>query len=508
MMKQFLPVAFMTCLILSAARAQEIKVTIGPTLDQKEILRQMELSKWKLATKASSVSSMFFFDNRQSKAYSGIGFASGKIKLMSFDNYLVPAGVKELTAEFVKENEQEEVRIHTFLNRKDKLYILYSINYSKLDKFSLYVNEVSTDLVLLGSPILLHSFSDVKNSGMGLEIVVSKDESHLLAYRLYDTRSREQQQFECIVFDASFGLVWKNRFDLGLQDKELAIQSSDVDKNGNFFMLANRMERAKSIPVVYSYAWREKKFSTMSIGLPEGENFGASLELVDGVSPVVVGLNRVKKKITYFVNKLDGASGQSSLLGKGDMPDDFYRLSNLGAYESDDWEVKNLVSLDNGDFVATIESSLVLIKNGIEIGYFSYHAYVISFTREGKPKWTHVVRKKQNSLRENIGHLLIPYQNKVLIIYNDTPVNLKKNIDEKIVEPYTGLKEAVTLVQEIDDNGKVKRYPFSTSADLKNYNLNLQQLNKISENRYQLSAFFLKSRLSMTARNLTFEIKE
>lgn len=94
-----------------------------------------------------------------------------------------------------------------------KMYILYSLKFPKQDGFSVYVNEVSSDMVVLGSPIVLQNFKDLDTYGMNVYVSSSEGKKYILITRIFTAKSKETQKLECKVIDESFAEVWYQRIE-------------------------------------------------------------------------------------------------------------------------------------------------------------------------------------------------------------------------------------------------------------------------------------------------------
>ncbi|NOT76665.1 MAG: hypothetical protein HOP08_17190 [Cyclobacteriaceae bacterium] len=498
---------FFLVLISVVGYSQKITIVKGPVIDQKQLREQLDIKRFSFIRKNTSVSSTVFFDTRERKAYTGYGLNGGAFWFMSFNDYVNPSGMKKLSAEFVSTGDKETVQMVGFVRNTTKLFILYTIDFPDQDQFSLYVNEVNGDMQLMGTPILVSSFSGLKQSGSGLGLEKSKDEQSFLVFRLFNTKAKEKQKFECRLLDASFGEVWQKVFEPGNLDKELSIQSFQVDNSGNCYILAERTLKGDKRPILMSYLYKTKSFTISELGLDVGDNYGANLELLGGVKPYVVGINKQKKNFVYFVNRFNVSSGTMELLGSSMIDKDFNRFANIGGFDDSHWGVVNLVSLENNDLVATFEASLVMTKNGVIYGYSNYYTYVVSFTEDGKSKWTHVVRKKQMGIMGSfLSHYVFPYKNKVLIVYNDRPENMKRALNYVELEVFSG-KDAMMTVQEIDDQGKATKYPLTKDPQLANYSLNLETLSKIQDNLYHSGVITFKSRTTVDSRAVTIKIE-
>lgn len=509
-MKYNLAIAALTALT-SLTFAQKIKVNPGPVLSPKEIMQLMASSASKSNVSVKLRSSSFavgqFFDNVSNKTCSYIGASGGQLQFVVSDEFVKPSYSKSLSTELLKDGDKESIQLVSLTVHHGKLFIFYTLDFSKSDQFSLYVNEVSKDFVMMGSPILVHSYKDLKKYGHALGLLAAKNEQNFLVYRDVETKPREAQKFECTVLDSSFGEVWSKPFELEIKDKDLKIRQVDIDNNANVFVLAEKEAKPDSGPVLYFYGWKEKVFKSVDLGLAEGSNFGVKLEIVGGDKPYLIGLNQKKKDISCFVDLFDSSSATLQHLGSTAMPEDFYKASNYGAFETEHWGVSNVVSLENKDIVASIEARLALIRNGIPVAYFSYYTFLSVFTADGKPKLQHTIYKLQSGANELIGAALVPYKNSLLAIYNDHPSNLKLKPTDKKVEKYTGMKEAAIVVQQIGEDGKISKHEFTADPQLKNWSINLDALAKIQDGKFYATGLNRKSMFSFETRALTFDLE-
>lgn len=180
-------------------------------IDPKEIRKEVDMPRiGPLAPfRSFSYSTSLFFDPVQKKTYSGFGFQGKAFYFGVLENYLKYTGVKKLTAE----NINEEVKLNAFITLNKKMYILYSLKFPKQDGFSVYVNEVSSDMVVLGSPIVLQNFKDLDTYGMNVYVSSSEGKKYILITRIFTAKSKETQKLECKVIDESFAEVWYQRIE-------------------------------------------------------------------------------------------------------------------------------------------------------------------------------------------------------------------------------------------------------------------------------------------------------
>lgn len=501
-MKQAFLVALLATLatLRIPAFAQSLQVEVGPVIDPKEMRQEMDIPRvGPLAPfRSFSYSTSLFFDPAQKKTYSGFGFQGKAFYFAVLENYLKYSGVKKLTAE----NINEEVRLNAFININKKMYILYSLKFPKQDNFSVYVNEVSPDMVVLGSPIVLHNFKDLDAYGMNVFVSSSEDKKYILITRIFDAKSKETQKLECKAIDNSFSEVWYKRIETENTGKELSVQSVKVDAGGNMYTLVEFESRKLNKPIVYAYFWKTKSLKVFEPGLAAGENFGTRLELLKDTEPYIVGLNEDQKIVKYFVDRINTQAESIEKLGSQPMPEDFRKVSNFNLFETKHWGVMDIITLDNDAIVASIEAVIVDSKYG---QHHSYNAYLFSFRKDGSSIWARTVQKKQITLPGFAGHIIVPHKDKVLVVYNDHADNLTKSPDlEKVSVLYA--KEPMAVVQEIDATGKAIKYQLTKSKDMIDFALNFRMLAKVEKGFYFSTAIKRNGMYSFDSRNLTMKV--
>jgi len=490
--------AIILTLVTTFSFGQRIEATLGPPVDPKQIRKDVELPK--IIFGGGAYSATLFFNPLKKKTYTGFGFKDKAFHFAVLDNYLNYSGAKKLAAETIN----ERVTLNSFIIVNNKMFVLYSMKFPDQDSFSIYVNEVSDDMVILGSPIILHSFKDLKAYGMSVSVYTSRDKKNILINRLYETRPREKQKMDCMVINDSFTEVWFKTIEMSNFDKELRVRSIDVDNSGNFYCLVEPNMRKVTQPTVFTYFWKSKSLKTFTAGLPAGENFGTRLELLNGENPYVVGLNENDKKITYFVHRIDKEAETLVNLGSNTMPDDFYKSSNFRGFDTNDWSITDMVSLENNTIVASVDAAIFSANTKV---YYSYSAYVFAFREDGTQAWAKTIYKKQGvPLDGTHGHVLIPAKENVLVIYNDTQDNMNKKPEDPKVEIFR-MKDAMIVVQEIDPTGKVVKYPLSKNPSMKGYTLSLNMIRKIEKDLYYASGMKINGMFSIDSRNMTLQVK-
>lgn len=492
---------FLFFVLVITTYAQRIEVTVGPPVDPKQVRKDAGIPSVVFSSpfKSFAFSSTLFFNPEKKRTYTGFGIKDKQFQFGVLENYLTYSGVKKLASETI----DDKVSLNAFVFLKGKLYVLFSQKFSDRDEFSVYVNEVSEDMVLLGTPILVQNYKDLKKYGMAVHVAASEQKEYLILARVHDTKPREKQKIECKVVDQSFAEVWYKLVETENMDKDLSLISIAIDKSANMHMLVETHVGKIDQPVIYSYFWNSKTLKNFNAGLTTGKNFGTKLRLLNSEKPYAVGLNKNEKAVTYFINRVDVKNQALENLGSAPMPPDFYEASNVRMFDTFDWEVSDIITLEDNSIVASIEAVLVEPKYRV---HHTYNTYVISFDEAGKQKWSRVVQKKQVVMGGLHGHALLPAGNSVLVVYNDNKENISKKPEDTEVEVFKS-KDAMIVVQEFDPAGNVKKYPFSKDKQLEGFSLFFNGMDKIEKNFYYSSVINIKGLMSVESKNVTFRIK-
>lgn len=488
--------------VILTGSAQSLEIAKGPVIDRKEIRKNFDIPVV-IATPFNriSVTTALFFNTKEKLTYNGIGFQNRGFQFAVMEDYLNFKEVKKLSAETIG---GEQVGLVAFLTLNTKTFVLYITKIPDQDQFSLYVNEVSIGMVLLGSPILVRTFKDLKAGGTALSVSLSDDEKFLLVSRVYSAKSKEKQKVEFLALDDSFGTIWQHVLETEYLERDLEVQYSSIDNNGNMYTMALDYTGKVNKPILYTYFWKNKSLKKATLGIAGGDNFGAGLEILDGVKPMIVGLNNNEKKVSYFIARVNDKTQEVDNLGTTPMPDNFYKTANEAYFSTRSWKVTDMVSLSNNSVVATISATLAIENKYVT--YYSFNVYAVSFQENGKSNWIKTIPKKQTTINELAGHMVVAANDKVLIVYNDDSNNLTKKPEDTDVDRFNG-RSAVIVVQEIDAAGKITKYPLSTDKELAGYSLNLNNTAKIEKGLYFGTLMKVSGLPPFESRNLTFKVK-
>jgi len=488
---------FIVLLLISSSAAlfsQRFEFKKGKTFSVKQMHNEFgfKTPSKSLIIESLVYPSVIFFSKEKKLTYLGTKLNKKEFKFLVFSDYLNFKNSKNLKTE----NFQGSIILYRFLTIKNKIFVLFGELFEKTDEFNVYVAEVSEDMIILGSPILLQRFAELNKYGSKILITTSDNKDKVLIARIYDTKDKEKHKFDCKVIDNNFSSIWFKTLETDLIDKELLLKDIQIDNKGNLFIVSESRSRNETKPYLHTYNFTNDNFKRLEIGIKNGDSFGSKLILLKGEKPFLVALNRNKKSYNYFVTKIDIDSQIADIIGENSLPSNFSSTANFRNFDYENWSVSNIVNLKNGNMVASIEGFL----NGQ-----SYNAFVVCFSEKGETIWTHEVQKKQTAFMGN-GHLLRAAGDNTIIIYNDDLNNFKMNPKNNNVKIYRGLNCA-PVIQIIDTYGNVTKSKLEPSGKSKNESLLFGSLTDIDEN-FIYGTISIKTATSFKFRAFTLKVDE
>ncbi|MEJ0029823.1 MAG: hypothetical protein WDO15_05415 [Bacteroidota bacterium] len=448
-----------------------------------------------------------FFNSRAKKAYTLYDFVDQKLIAGTWNDYMNLSSVTGITG-FGQPGTSSHAGIELFASVEGKNFVFFTSEVPKSNEVTLYAMQLGDDLEVLGSPIVLERYTDIKTYGRTIAVVVSDDKKHFLIVRIYKRKNNtEPQKAECKVINSDFSQVWKNEFSFENGTRDVEFRNARLDENGNMLLLVAIAtnnpfyeDNLNFTDVVYTYFHKSGNFKMLETGLAEGTNFGVSIE-VKGSTVFVAGLNRQKKSVNYFIQRLNTDFETLERLTYNPMPENFFKKANWKINEVGFWRVTDILPLDNGLWVVAIESKVI---NGAR--FLSFDTYLMAFTESGEHKWSYVIRKLQNFTESvKVGIHYISAGNKIFATYNDVNINLKRDVSQKAFITDAAYPYVIT-VQEIDDKGNGKKYALMEGKENEGTTINIPESHKIDNTSSYSTLEYYASRISYK-RNIVITVK-
>jgi hypothetical protein len=494
----------LSLLLTTTGLAQQLQITKGEPVSNYDFSKEHKIDPDARFTFVNTVAK---------KSYTIYQVARKKALVGVWNDYLSLAAVKDVTG-LGQPGAKTSITFLLYASIEGKNFVFFTTEISDdSDNVDLYAAQLDDDLNILGSPIVLERYPDVKKYGRDFDIVPSDDNKHFLIVRTYKRKNiNDPQKIECKVINSDFSEVWKKEFPFENGHKDVELQSARLDKLGNMVVVVayaanNPLDdrKLRYTAVAYAYFHKTRNFKMMDLGLKEGDNFGVRLH-VKTPAVFVAGLNKQGKTINYFIHKLDVESESLTMVSSNSMPENFYKNANWNYNEVKFWRVAELIPFDNGTSVIAVESALGMSSGSAAIGYQSFDAFLMAFSENGEHKWSHVIRKYQRfPASAKIGTRYIPAGNKLFAVYNDAIANLKLDLDKQAWPVNPAFPIGIS-VQEIDENGKAKRYAFSDDKELENGTIDTGTIQKIDDTTW-LGKIDIVGKKGAQHRNLILKVK-
>jgi hypothetical protein len=351
--------------------------------------------------------------------------------------------------------------------------------------------EIGADLQFVGKPSVITSFKNVKVGGVlvampfpeNLTVVKSPNESQILIYKERD------KKIEAVCFNPNKGVQWTHTFALGDEKRQHEIIDIEITNAGDMYLLGTSLDRNGDAldPFVLSYTADSKKEGRHLIPTDaDTDHWGYCLRFINDDTPVVAGIYKKKKtKLPgYRVLKMDTKTKSMQLFSTALFTAAYTAVTYDGAYHPEYYRVVDILHLENGSMVFSIEGRA--IKSGKSIyTVYSSAAYVVSIDPAGKEQWNSTVNKYQIEVQSSYstGHYLLSKGNTVFMIYNDNLDNFDKDVTIRPDEALLKNKTYVALV-EINSSGGAKKLNFISQSKKEISSIDSRHVKRIAPNLF------------------------
>jgi hypothetical protein len=425
-------------IVTDVVQAQDFKFTVGPRMDERPAGHRM------------------FFNTALQKGYRVITYKD--FAIAPVDGYLdLPGTAIPVKSEVFGGTKNAALQGFHTINKKN--YLIYSTLDKERKALTVYTQELSPEMVLLGSPIRMAEFSNINTfTTLNYEpddifIVKSKSQQQIVLVK------QVESHLQVKAFNPDKGELWSKVFELD-PDFEVKLNAMEIAENGNVYVSGAYFKREKlKSPFLLAYSPTSKVHKLHTIQSDEkAHDMGYIVKLLGDDMPVVGGL---------YSNKLNDGGYRIYKVNPGSLAlETFMSQPFSKAYKSVvyntgvvpvGFSVCDMVQLTNGNIVLTIESGYTHSMKYVSSSYSS-STYVASIDKGGVEKWNTTIQKKQGQPMGGnlLGHLLFYRGNKVYLLYNDNLDNFDLAPTDKQKESLLKNKTYVATA-EIDETGKTRK---------------------------------------------------
>jgi hypothetical protein len=408
-----------------------------------------------------------FFDTNQKKAFFFFGFS--KIQVQSLEGYINPKPMMNIGGPFANSDQRP---IILGVVSAEKIHIIYSNTDRKQKTQIIYAQQVNNDMRLVGSPVKITSFANVKEEfsfeedGKDLAIrptvilAKSADQKHLVLVK------ERNDKVEMKGFSVDKGEIWKKEF--SLDNDNCYLRSVKVSTTGNVYVLggysvSRKSDNTNPFLIAFSSVTDVFKVHTIKTG-DKIDDVGYNIFLSNDETAVVAGLysKKQKREAGYQVFEIDPTTMASRLVATNAFTDFYKKYIYQLANDPEFFSVKHILQLHNGNIVFSIEG---YAGDQTERSTLVSPAYVVSVSPKGTEQWNTLIQKYQIQPLTTAmeGHTLYQKDNDVYMIYSDNLENF--NLSPTGQPKESLLKNTYVAVVKIDETGNATKFkPLNQTA--------------------------------------------
>lgn len=453
---------FLIVLATGLVQAQDLTFTLGKKIKEQPYGNYM------------------FFNKALSRTY--VVNTSDEFKAIKAEQY-INFDLKFTDIKFESVSGDQTRMLEGFYDVGPKNYLVYSEFSRKTGIQTVYGQEVSEEMIVLGSPVPMATFKDVKNENRTIVIgekfipysnvmlVKSQHSNQVLILK------KKDGLLDAVAFSPDKGTLWSKTFPM---NTNLEINLSDIEltENGDLYitgyyskvpLLSGATVIKDAFILFYSAEQKKHKLNILD-DEDKIQDRGYTLEMISN-KIVAVGLYNDKKtsKVGYKVFSFDPKSLSLVTMASRNFSEEFIKIVNRGVYDIDFFATSDIAQLDNGNIILAFTGGLT------SSGKYSSTAYstpvnIIALNEKGEEQWSTILAKYQTQPLGGhyVGHSLVTKGNIVYVIYNDHIANLNADPTQKPKETILKDKNTMVTAVRIDEQGKSKKtYPFGTSKTQK-----------------------------------------
>lgn len=476
--------------------AQSYDAQLGDMLKGNELREKFAEPPSRLQLKYGSTAGKFsFFDVKNKIAYQGFSTGAGKaLHIGEFKDYVNFSETRFLTSE-MEVSENQKVFIHGFVSASNKFYVLYSVSDKEKNKEFVYVNELSSKMKALGTPLLLTTFDEKKSYSSPIYFTSSPDKKSYAIVREYTDRGAADR-IEVKAFSQHFAELYKTSIDVASMEDHLVLTDVAIGNDRRLYLYGQVDPRAKrlivmagaknkAIPLVMTYDSKSQKIKQVQVGEPGiKEYYDSRFFLTPDNEPVVVSVYNAGRKVGYRVSHLEKGMSYSGLLTPTSE-----KLAKKYGGKGLFLTVKNLQRLHSGEYIFSLECNFIKTTK-----YSSYPVsgpvIFVGLNQQLDRLWENTLYKGQLTRdgRAN-SHRSFATSSGLLVIYNENFENLSLEPSGAKAGNLIKQQQAMPVALEINASGEMKRYPLFKEQDMLGFTLDMNHFIEIEKGQYQLRIF-------------------
>lgn len=420
--------------------------------------------------------------------------------LTTYSNKLTEGSVRKF------EVSEKNISFNTLLSVKGKLF-LFTNQYDRDNKSTTFFCQPVNIQTLQpeGENINLGAFDAINKSSqstVGYEL--SKDSSKILMFGLSPYSKKDNEKYYIGVYDNNMQKLWDNTVELPYKDKYIVVLDQLVTNEGKVGVIIKHYDQEVSREMVRENGEKVPSYKTKLLLydnkqakpkeflLATGNKFIHTLQLTADQTNNLVLFGLYKEKYNgyisgYVVANVNKATGAVTTTTMNDFPAALVgqvKIDRQGSTResdpglSDKFKLATIVDREDGskDYLVEYSSARLITRSYMVNGSWTYSSYwqydygdIIDICV--KPNGSQVITripKMQSSqdVRHFSNFKALPYQDKLLLFYNDDEDNIDRDLAKKPDEVLKFSKSAFVMAV-VDAKGTLTRKAVFSHRDMR-----------------------------------------
>jgi len=392
--------------------------------------------------------------------------------------------------------DEEGIAYNTLFSVKGKIFLITS-QYDKDSKTTTYFAQAINIQTLDpdGKIINLGVYDAVKKSSQSsIDFELSADSSKILMFGTAPYQKNANQKYYIAVLDSNMKKIWDKSVELPYADKYISLQDELVTNDGRVGVIlkhydqevtkemvkvdGNKIPAYKTNMLLYDQAIEKPTEYVLDLN----DKFVHSLQLVSDNSANIVLFGLYKERYNgyisgFFTATFDKKTNKTSITNLNKFPDDLVtqiKTDKQGSDKEKDpglsawFKLAGTETRSNGskDFILEYSSEQLMTAtsyNGAFSYTYTYWLYDygdiidINLQKDGKVIIGRIPKMQQSiDVRAFSNFKILPYNDKLLVFYNDDDDNINRDINKKPDE-FTKFNKSVFVMGSFDKAGNVTR---------------------------------------------------
>jgi hypothetical protein len=325
----------------------------------------------------------------------------------------------------------------------------------------------------------------------GFDYAISRDSSKLLIYSNLPYERRGGEKLSLNVYDKNLDLQWKKTVELPFRDRNFAVESYEVDKDGNVYLLGRLIEETGLVTlfrqgtpnyryIIVAYNSDGEKMKQYDVSL--GDDFITDLTIRVGNKGDLICAGFYSERTLQgmkgaFFSKINATTKEMYDLKKGEFGTAFLSqfMSKRRAKKKRElfsYRIDELVLRSDGGALMIAEQFYIRVTTHTDANgfttttrtYYYNDIIAVNINPDGSIAWaTRIPKRQSDGSGAFSSYAMTISGGKIYFIYNDHPKNITRT-DYRKIKNFNGKKSIVTLAT-LSPDGTYEKIPLFSNRE-------------------------------------------